>query len=723
MILWLLAIGALALLGQVTLLRECEVAFYGSELVLVLGLGAWMLGTAAGAASGRRAHVPGGHAVRVLFVTLGVLLPLEVVLARAVRLLFGGVPGAYLPFGRQLLALALCLVPAAFLLGLLFQWAAKRYVAHGGSPAAAYAIESAGGVAGGLLATLLPALGVQNWCLALLCGVGAFVAAWPGSRASREAVAAGLFLAVLGVAAAPAMDGGMTAWNHPDLVATRDTPYGRVTVTRALGQVAVFENDALAYESGGTAAEEFVHLAAIQRDPLRSVLVLGGATQGVVPEVLRHDPARVDDVELDRALVALVDPHLPDSLRRALADPRVRMVYADPRRFLERAGVYDLVLVGMPEPESGRANRYYTREFFALCAARLAPGGVLALRLRSAENLWTPALTRRTASIQRALRVVFADVVVLPGVTNVLLASRAPLERDPAVLGARLRARGTGARRVTPDYVRYLYTNDRFAEIGRLLARTPAGANRDARPVCYQTTMLLWLARFFPRLARLDLPDPGVLALLRSPWPWLAALLAGALLLLARARSTPRRALFAGAAGFAGMLLEAALLLQYQTRSGVLYQDLGVLLMAFMGGLALGAVALERVVRGTAPAARPDVGWPAGSGATAGVATLVLFAALGLACALLLHAGAFAGLAATAALLLACGALVAAAFAWAVLSGAPDGRALVGPVYAADVLGGCVGALLAGLAVIPMLGLPATAALAAVACVMALLLA
>ena len=695
----LFAVGAIALLAQVVLLRECQVAFFGSELVLVLGLGAWLLGGAAGAAAGRGARAPGATAVRRLLVALGLLLPLGVVLARGVRILFGGVPGAYLPFGRQLAALALCLVPVAFLLGLLFRWTARGFIAAGRSAAAAYALESAGGLAGGLLATLLPALGLQNWDLALLGGIAAFAAAWPGSRASREAAATGLFLAFVLLVAAPAFDRGLTRWSHPDLLATRDTPYGRVTVTGRLGQVAVFEDDALAYESQGTAAEEFVRLAAIQRDTTGRALVLGGAAQGLVAEVLACGATRVDDVELDAGALALVTPWMTGPARRALADPRVRVVPGDPRRFLAHAGAYDLILVGLPEPESGRTNRCYTREFFAACSRRLAPRGVLALRLRSAENLWTPVLARRAASVHRALAEVFPATVVLPGTTNLLLASRAPLERDPAALGARLVAGAAGARLVTPAYVRYLYTNDRFAEIARRLADTPARANRDDRPVCYQTTMMLWLARFFPGLARLDLPDADTATLARAPWAWAAALLLGLAFRLGRRRAAPRRALIAGAAGAAGMLLESALLLRYQTRSGVLWQDLGMLLTAFMAGLALGAAALERVTR-------------PGPRRLAGALTFSALAALGLASALLMRTGAGGGLAGSTALLFAGGLLVAAAFAGAVLGGDPDAGAVIGPAYAADLVGGCAGALVAGLAAIPMLGLPATAALA-----------
>lgn len=724
----LVAIGAVSMLGQVVLLRELGVAFFGSELIYVLALGAWLLGSAAGAASGRRAHVPGESAVRWLLVLAGLLVPLSVVLARGVRILFGAVPGAYLPFDRQMLALAACVLPVSLVLGLLFQWAAKRFVVAGRTLAGAYAIESAGGIAGGLAATLLLAAGVQNLPSVMLCAAAAFgTAARPERRVARGsdpafprparapalAAFAGLALVTGALAASARFDRALTTWNHPALVATRDTPYGRVTVSEREGQMAVFEDDALAYESQGVTAEQFVHLAAIQRAAPREVLVLGGAAQGLIEPLLRHGPGRVTDVELNLALVALVVPRQPADVRDALADPRVRLVFGDPRRFLARPARYDLVLSGMPEPESGRTNRCYTREFFTACAARLAPDGVLALKLRGAENLWTPQLARRAASIHRALRAAFADVVVLPGTNDMFLASNAPLSRDPELLGDRLRRRGINARLVTPAYVRYLYGNDRFAEAARVTADTPAPVNRDARPLCYQATMTLWLARFFPRLARLDLPEPSVAGAVRSPWSWAGVILAVGLIFLARRRPGLRRCLLAGAAGFAGMTLEAALLLQYQTRSGVLYQDLGVLLMAFMAGLAAGAGAFTRL------AAKGDERrvW------TLGIAALAALAALGLAAALLLRFGLPAGLVTVALFLAAAGFFVAAAFAYATLAGRPEQRLIVGPLYAADLAGGCLASLVAGLATIPMLGIPSTAALAGAAALAALLMA
>ena len=53
MTLRLFAIGLVSMLGQVVLLRELNVAFFGSELIYILALGLWLLWTAIGAAVGR----------------------------------------------------------------------------------------------------------------------------------------------------------------------------------------------------------------------------------------------------------------------------------------------------------------------------------------------------------------------------------------------------------------------------------------------------------------------------------------------------------------------------------------------------------------------------------------------------------------------------------------------------------------------------------------------
>lgn len=693
----LFLLGLVTLLGQVVLLRELLVESFGSELVVLLSLGLLLLGTSAGAAAGRCLGPPEEAQAGRLFLLFALLLPALAAAARLLRLLFGGAPGTFLPLHEQLMGMALVLLPLGAAGGLLFQRAAALAVAAGGSLARAYAVESLGGLAGGALATALAALHAPAAALALLGGLLASAAAWPAEGRRRPVAAlcaaalAGLFLA--GLFWAGALDLALARLQEPDLALQIESPYGRIAVVRRLEQTSVFLSGALAGESQSTSAEAFVHPAALFVEAPRRVLLLGGGVEGLAQEALRHGPERVEQVEMDPVLLDLARSLDPPQAREAEAEGRLVRRAADPRQYLKRSGSYDLILAAMPEPESGQANRFYTREFFALASLHLRPGGVFAFRLRSAENLWTPALARRNASVAAALGEAFSHTLLLPGTATLALASGRPLALSPDLLAQRLEARQIRARLVTPPYLAYLLTNDRVEEIRRTLASARAPANTDGRPVCYPFTLVLWLSRFLPGL--------GFAAPVSPVARGLAGAAAAALLLLAllalRRRRRPAALALAAAAGFAGMVLEGAVLLRFQSGSGALYGDLGLLLALFMGGLAAGAWAAGRK-EGERP--RRFGRW-----LVLGLALLCLVTALACASPFALK------LAGAGALLAAAGGLTGALFAHAGRLWGEDAGRAVAFLYAADLAGGCAGSLAASLFLLPFLGLAATSLL------------
>jgi len=706
MTLQLLVIGLISILGQVIMLRELSVAFYGVELIYLLGIGTWLIGTGVGAVVGRRRALPSKPALRLLFLLFALLLPLDVALVRGLRDILGGVAGAYLPFGWQMVGMAVALLPIGFCLGLMFQWAAKHYVTGRRSLAAAYAIESTGAVVGGLASTAFLAMGVQNFALALGCALAATVV--PVLDASsrhterRAVVRVSSFVVVVLLAAglvyASTLDDAMTSWNHPQLVVSRDSPYGRVTVSALGGQLSVYENDALSFETEGTTAEELAHLAALQHPLPESVLVLGGGMDGTIREMLKHRPDRVDYVELNGALLSTVLPLMPDNVRSSLEDARTHVTRSDPRRALARLGQYDAILVGMPDPSSAQTNRFYSREFFALARAHLRPGGVLAFRLNSAENYWTSSLAMRNAAVVHALEAVFPSVIVLPGSVNIVLASDRPLTRDPAVLIERFESRQITARKVTPRYIEYLYTNDRFRDIAQAIAAVNVAVNSDERPICFLYATSVWLSKFFPRMLAQEFGPSGSTRLLLRAVAGAIGLSLVMLFVLARRRTVLKATLLAGVAGFCGMLFETLFIVQYQANRGVLYQDIGLLLTAFMIGLAAGAYAAHRVGERMV-----------GSGRAFGVSLLVAFCAVGVAIVLLTYGGLGGGIMGIGALLAVSGFLVAALFGYASWTGRVEQRVLVSPLYAADLIGGAVASVLASLLWIPILGLGGTA--------------
>jgi spermidine synthase len=718
----LFLVGLLALLCQVVLLRELNVAFYGVELVYAVALAAWMAGSAAGAAwlPRRLAATPGR--LSWLLAIAAAALPAEIAAVRVSRLALGGVPGAFLPIDQQMLVLAAAVLPPSLLLGLAFAWAAELAAAGGGTLAWAYAVESAGAVAGATGATVAFAVGVPAFTLAVLAAglvpAALLTAAGGRLRLARRAPPSArdfspvlrgtVLLAVLLLTAtaaflAPGIDLRMTSWSHPSVVESRDSPYARITATSAGSQTALFADDVLVYESETARHEELAHVAALHHPAPRRILLLGGSIERVDRDLRQHRPERLDVVELDRTLFEMAD-------RELKLGPAP--IFDDPRGFLRRSGAFDVIVVAMPQPTSGQSNRFYTAEFFAECRQRLAAGGVLAFRLDMPENVVTPLIARRAASVLAAARSVFPHLELLQGTSALVVASGAALPGSADVLIDRWRSRGLTARLVTPAYLRYLFQNDRRAGLIRLLDAGVA-PNLDARPVCYQFAALSWLAKFFPGLLTVDptivfSPGGGFGGL-----HYAAAASVALLFVLLRRWNRARTALLAGVAGFSGMLLETVLLLAYQARSGALFERLGILLTAFMAGLAVGAWFVGRLL---SRRSRP------GRVRRVTAALLAASAAIGVLTVALVASGAPMGLALAGVMLLGVGTTVAGLFACAAAASAAEGGAGVGRLYGADLAGGALGSLVAGLALVPMAGLVPTAWLVAGLSIIAVIL-
>ena len=721
----LLLIGIVSILGQVIILRELSVAFYGIELIYILTIGIWLLWTGIGALIGRKSRRHGPGLIVLLFILMGITLPLDMAFIRGSRVLFGGVRGAYLPFIQQLIIISLALLPICLNFGILFQKAAKLYVRnHSRTLASAYAIESAGGVIGGLLSTLFLKFGVQNLNIALICAIFAFSAAFVYQDRRRQHIVrltAALFIFTLVMASLQSsnIDRWMTGWNHPNLLDSRDTPYGRITVRSLHDQLSIFENDALNFETEGTTAEEFAHLSALHHDDPKRILLLGGGIEGLIRELLKYSPQQIDYVELNSRMLNMLQQHIPSDIRNSLTAENVRVITADPRRYIEDCESYDLIISAMPEPTSGQTNRFYTREFFKGCAAKLNPGGILTFRLRASENLWTPQLKLRTVSIFRALKTEFSHATVLPGVTNIIIASNEPLQTDPVFLGDRLARLGISTKLIIPEYIRYLYSNDRFHEVKEIIETTFAPVNSDDLPICYQYAVVIWLSQFYPQLAFHDMNLSGANG--KSSYISLGILFSIIILtfILLRWRFWIRRIVLVGVAGFIGMVMETLLILHYQTKSGILYQDIGLLLTAFMLGLTTGAYLTNRWIRPASLSASP----PSSKNRWRQGALLVVgFCLINALIMLTLKAPMMSSLIVIAIMLVLTGAFVAAVFAYASLDRISDQVSVISPLYAADLIGGCLGGLAGVLFLVPMIGLSSTAGLISGFAVVCLLL-
>lgn len=202
-----------------------------------------------------------------------------------------------------------------------------------------------------------------------------------------------LTLAVLGFGFAQArpMESYLEQRLYRDpILASEQTAYQHLTLTRNEGDMRLFINGNLQYSS----LDEYRYHEALVHVPIsrlgaipRDVLVLGGGDGLAARELLKYDAVRrVDVVDLDPAMTRLHQTHpaLTALNGGSLLDKRVHVHNLDALKYLERSrDQYDLVVIDLPDPNSEGLVKLYTREFYGMASRRLRPAGALVVQASS----------------------------------------------------------------------------------------------------------------------------------------------------------------------------------------------------------------------------------------------------------------------------------------------------------------------------------------------------
>ncbi|MBI2896944.1 MAG: hypothetical protein HYY06_25525 [Deltaproteobacteria bacterium] len=659
-------LGAVAAGLQTLVSRELLAAFSGNEAVLASLYGPWLLFTALGSALGRSGPRRSAHVAAAMGL-LGPLGAVTLFAARALPCTFpaGAAPGP----ATALLASAVLLAPACLLQGLLFAWLARGVEPRG----RAYVAESLGAAVAGAALSLVvlgraPPFAVAG-AMVLMSTAGALQGA--PRRLVASAGALGLAVSVV-LAALPWGRWALEAQGgHLAGALLRESPSASIAIVRRAGEVTVYA-DRLPVVSGAdpAAAEEAAHLALALHPAPRSVAILGAPPPGTVRETLRHGVRTVD--------VLIEDPVLVEILRgavRDLGDPRARLRSGDARAFLAaRRAAFDAILLFSGEPTSAQLNRAFTVELFATARRALGPRGILSVSLPGHAEAASQGERRLSSSVRTTLASAFGSPVrVLPAGRTLYLASLGAL--PPATSAAQAVSRSLESRGIRPVHLtRALLANllspRRVGEAERW-SSLDEEVNRDLDPTTYRIALDRVLSEFS------DVGTTGLLVLA-------IALSVGALVVFGpRSRPVELAVLTSGGAGLA---MELVLMLAYQIATGALYREIGLLLSGFMAGAAIGAAAVVRALS---------------------VTRLVVLCDLG-------QAALAAGLAAALPALVASGpAARPLVFAATLLAGLVPGAQFAaaartrreGPLWAADLAGASIAALVTFTFAVPALGL------------------
>lgn len=722
------SLGCCAIIAQSIFIRELMPLFTGTEFVVGALLAFWLFWVGAGALLGGRA----GDAKRIpifrffagLAVCCALILPGTVVAIRMGRGMLAHPPGALPSPGGALAFSFLVIAPFGFAYGVIYNvasvlWKARQGGMRGGITRV-YLWEAAGSVFGAALFSFALVEIVSEFQAALVAG-GLLVMMTTLSLAkggsSRLRTAAALVCVFIVAAASPSIDRRSVGAIYPGCRVEEyfSSRYGEIVVTEREGIRSVFSGGGRIFSyPEPERCEEMIHIPLLLCPEPRSVLLIGSSLGGGLEEAMKHPSVeKIDCVELDGSLFRTPERGRgrgnavrPESgvkgEKRETGENRVRFIVADGRFLVAREkDRYDCIILSSPPPVNLQWNRFYTREFFEAVRRTLRPGGVFAFMHPSSENMLAGEQARVLRILERTLESVFGHVRVLPGPTAHFIASDS--EIDPAAILPRLHARGIEAPFVSEDYLPFRLTEERLAEMRADLDRAgDPPVNTDARPALPLHELLLEGDRTGSRLMS------AFKAIFRVPPFVIGAAFALPLLALfglarfgPRAGKRARATLAVWSVGLGSFLLQVIVLLSYQSFSGILYTGVVLLTALFMAGAAAGAFAAVKRER-----------WGRGALRTIHGGFIILAGAPVLWAALLRSIGilslwgslpffAIAGCA---------GSLTGLYYGIAVRTAFPEegGYAPAG-FYAWDMFGACIGGLLGGMLLFPMIGLAGTA--------------
>ncbi|MBN1356396.1 hypothetical protein JXA40_09060 [bacterium] len=597
------ALGFSTLTVQILTVRELLASSQGNELTLGALFGSWLFWGGIGSIvfNTKPLQSRNCHLARLLPV-LAYFAPLTVVAFRFCRTILRLAPGEIAGFVQIAGVVLLFLAPFCFCSGAAFSAAVHRIRSTSlGSrgPAWFYAWEAAGALIGALIHRIVFAGRFNSLAIACVASavlLSAYAALQPIFGRMHRFL---LFLVVPAVFLSP-LSGKADRWMDEILwpgftiLDSRETPYGKLHLISRENEISFLLNGSiLSHSYDPLTAEETAHLPLGSHPDPRRVLVLEGGYSGIVPEILKHPVESVTLVLLDRSPLEMAAFDQLEHLIAGFDHPKVEVIQADARRFLEKlkSFSYDVIISCAPEPSSIAYNRFYTAEYYREIRRVLKSGGLYYFRIQSSENVFSPQQERYIRTAIGTLTAVFDEksVLAIPGEPLGILARRDPdgPAGDPDVILRRLQLRNIESFYISDAYLPFRMNRHKLDRLEKMVLRSSFVLNRDMHPVLFTAYFDLWRSQFSGVSGFLSFRNgrylaTGMLIVVTGLFFW--------------GRRKPLAGLYGSvsAVGFASISFEILLVLLLQLSTGAAYLRTGILLAIFTAGLLTGSTAAIR---------------------------------------------------------------------------------------------------------------------------------
>lgn len=612
----LLVMGFTATAFQIIIIRELLITFHGNELFIGIIFGNWLILEAAGSYFSRKMADNTERYINwfvILQMTIGSSSLLSILFIRSFKCLFNISTGEVLGIHYVAIISLIALIPA-MIDGTLFPFGCRNIQALSKkeeTPARVYLYQSVGSFVAGVVFVLYLIYYLNSIELAFiilflnLCSVALYLTTLRKLKIIRNIAVVLIALVVISfLFSAPKELHRLSSrllWYEHHLLDTKNSVYSNIAIIKKEDQYTFFTNGSPYATTPVPPAqvEELAHFPMLFHERPEEILITGGGAGGLLRELLKHPVKRIDYTEQDPLVIESFRRFSTPVTEYELKHERVKMHLLEGRLFLRKTpSMYDLIIVNLPIPSTLQLNRYYTAEFFEIAKNHLKKRGIFSANIPGSEAFLSKELKELNSTIYTSLKRVFPHVRIIVGEHNIFIASE-----DNAIntitgetLIKRLYSRNISAWLMNEWYIKYKTDRTRFGGFEKEITFSQRNIlNKDSVPRGVFESMLFLNLVVSPFMVRI------LYAVDSIPYACYLIFTIFLIMFFIAIQIKKRGGLFLNfviaSTGFTSMLISISLILLFQIYYGYVYHYIGILTALFMLGSAIGAFSTMKRIK------------------------------------------------------------------------------------------------------------------------------
>jgi len=677
-----ISLGIIASIFQLIILREFSFSIAKNELGFVVAAGFWIIFCALGSII----KVPKKLPPSLLSILTSCSFSFSICLIHLAKSLIGLSYYETTSLSFILFLSIILIAPTAFIIGLAFKHLTKEHLANDPLQknifAKFFAFEAIGFFFGGIFFTFY----FINYTNPLIFSLLPLILLPSIKNLYKKILPAGIIIIITAISVLSFDSILKKEFINADILANLGSGYGPVIIAHKAGATMIFAAGSCIATSEDTSFnEEFIHMSMSAADQSinKETLFIGAALFGQVEEIAKYKLGELDCLQLNPLISKLAKDRLPFEIKNA-----VNFITDDPRRYLKNSPKrYDVILMNLSAPANLALNRYFTEDFFKLIASHLKPRGIFSFTIPSKREILSPQFIKFNSTIINAVDKVFANKLIIPSDTMIIIASREQKINDYDLLDNFTKTKPKTLFFTIYHFKDYLSPAIRNYTQNLLDKTIPP--NTDLNPSGFLNYLILEQIKFYPDL-KIDFKKMR-LALI------VFLLCLGLLIIIISYRSKRISCLLnIGAIGFTSISISSIIFILFQLYCGALFWKLGLLIALFMVGLSCGTFLMNAIkFNHTKLLAGIYLSWT--------ITISILFSILKI-------IGNFSQIEFIFyALTLICGLLTGSSYpllARDLLKNKFHDSAIVISIYSVDLIGAFLGTVITGILLIPFLGIP-----------------